>query len=235
MTFSVRSTIRSYIVKVFGLRGLVFAKKFLPENRFLSKIRGVIHVGANSGFERHLYDAFGLRVLWVEPIPAVFEILSNNISSFPSQRALNYLVTAEDGKSYEFHIANNGGHSSSILDFSKHKEMFPEVTYTETVTLTGARLATLMKNEGIDVSQYDALVLDTQGSECSILRGASDILGQFRFVKVEVADFEAYENCCQIGELSEFMSSHGYRENHRSVFCQKDGIGTYFDVLYQRQ
>lgn len=42
------------------------------ENSFLSKGRGVIHVGANAGQERELYAAFGLHVIWIEPIPDVF-------------------------------------------------------------------------------------------------------------------------------------------------------------------
>jgi FkbM family methyltransferase len=206
----------------------------MPKNRFLGKIRGVIHIGANDGDERDLYAAFGLRVLWIEPIPEVFETLARNISAFPSQRAVKYLVTAEDGKECQFHIANHGGQSSSILELSKHKDMFPDVFYTQTITLSGNRLGTLLDREGIDISQYEGLILDTQGTECDILRGASGIISRFRYVSVEVPNFEAYENCCQIGELAAFMSESGFREHYRRCFKHKDGVGTYFEVLYRR-
>jgi FkbM family methyltransferase len=93
------------------------------EHSYLRKVRGVIHVGANEGQERDLHAAFGLNVIWIEPIREVFQVLRDNISELQAQRALNYLVTDEDGKEYEFHIANNGGSSSSILDLSRHKEM----------------------------------------------------------------------------------------------------------------
>src|SRR5215472_4628952 len=38
---------------------------------FLRGVSGVIHVGANTGQERELYEKFGLHVVWIEPIPEV--------------------------------------------------------------------------------------------------------------------------------------------------------------------
>ena len=51
-------------------------------DRFLRKVSGVIHVGANAGQERELYAKFGLRVIWIEPIPEVFEKLKMNVAKF---------------------------------------------------------------------------------------------------------------------------------------------------------
>lgn len=70
---------------------------FAPDpNRFLRTARGVVHVGANVGQERALYDRYGLEVLWIEPIPDVFATLAANIAGFPRQRALECLVTDRD-------------------------------------------------------------------------------------------------------------------------------------------
>jgi hypothetical protein len=77
-------------------------------------------------------------------------------------------------------------------------------------------------------------VLDTQGSELMILKGATTMLPQLRFVKVEVPDFESYEGCCLSSELGEFMCAHGFRERQRDGFNSIRGVGTYFDVLYER-
>jgi hypothetical protein len=68
-----------------------------------------------------------------------------------------------------------------------------------------------------------------------ILKGATTIPPQFRVVKVEVPDFESYTGCCRRSELSDFMSAHGFRERRRDEFDSIPGVGTYFDVLYQRQ
>src|SRR6516225_11709594 len=96
----------------------------------LKKSRGVIHVGANDGEERHWYDGYGLKVVWIEPIPDVFERLVENIRDFPDQRAINALITNEDGALCTLHISNNSGHSSSILDLHLHKDIWPEVSFT---------------------------------------------------------------------------------------------------------
>ncbi len=96
------------------------------EHSYLWKAHGIIHIGANAGQERELYAAFGLYVMWIEPIPEVFEALRLNISEFPKQRAYNYLVAGDDGKEYTLHIADNAGASSSTLDLSKHTAMYPQ-------------------------------------------------------------------------------------------------------------
>jgi len=232
----VRSRISALICKLFGNRFYLALKyRNRPETSFLRKVHGVIHVGANVGQERFLYDAFDLEVLWIEPIPGIFEKLMNNIAPFPKQHAMNCLVTAEDDKEYQFHISNNEGESSSVLSLSKHKEIWPEVTYTKTIALSGVTLATLIARNRIDLAQFDALVLDTQGSEYEVLRGAISILGSVRFIKVEVPNFEAYEGCCRLEELTAFMSAHGFREVCRIPFSHKEGVGTYFDILYRRE
>ena len=206
----------------------------LPENSFLARARGVIHIGANAGQERELYAAFGLDVVWIEPIPEIFEILKSNISQYPKQRAFNYLVADEDGREHTLHIADNDGASSSILEFSKHSDMYPYIAYKGSMSLESMTLSSILSTENVDVGKFDALVLDTQGSELKILTGAVPLLPKFSFVRVEVPDFESYKGCCQIGELSAFMLSNGFRERSRHQILHKPGIGTYFDVVYER-
>ena len=74
-------------------------------DRFLKKVTGLIHVGANSGQERNLYQKHGLRVIWIEPIPEVFQKLTANLNGYPAQRAFQYLVTDKDDSECTFHIA----------------------------------------------------------------------------------------------------------------------------------
>jgi FkbM family methyltransferase len=207
---------------------------YQPEHSFLRKVRGLIHVGANEGQERDFYAAFGLDVIWIEPIPEVFAALKSNIARFPKQRAFNYLVADEDEKECAFHIADNSGASSSILEMARVTEMYPHIAYERTIRLKSSTLESIVSRECIDVRHFDALVLDTQGSELRILKGAATLLPAFKFVKVEAPDFESYRGCCKIDEVSAFMSLHGFRERGRHTITQTRGIGTYFDVLYER-
>jgi FkbM family methyltransferase len=232
---SIRTFIGDAVRSVLGRRlYLRLRAGSLPEHSYLRRVRGVIHIGANEGQERDLYAALGMNVIWIEPIPEVFRVLKHNISEFPKQRAFNYLVMDENGKEYEFHISNHAGASSSILDFSKLREMWPDITYTNTVKVTGFTLRRILELEHLDLGGFDALVLDTQGSEHKILLGATDLLANFKFIKVEVPDFESYKGCCKIDELSSFMFTNGFHEQARFPFMSVPNVGTYFDVLYKQ-
>jgi hypothetical protein len=123
------SRVRNWISRVF---------RILKKNpdRFLNHVSGIVHVGANTGQERELYESLGLHVLWVEPIPEVFTQLETNIARFRNQRALQALVTDVDDREYEFHIANNGGASSSILELKQHRDIWPGVEYTRAFKVT---------------------------------------------------------------------------------------------------
>jgi FkbM family methyltransferase len=206
-----------------------------PESRFLRHASGVIHVGANTGQERFLYRLFGLRVIWVEPIPEVFARLSSKIARFSKQRAIQSLVTDRDDQEYEFHVASNNGASSSILDFDQHKDIWPEVTYERTIALRSKTLASLVRDEGIDLDEYDALVIDTQGSELLVLEGAEPILEHFTYVKAEVPDFESYAGCCKLEDVEAFLTARGFAEHVRQQFAERSAGGSYYDVVYKRE
>jgi len=57
-----------------GLKLKLFRREESPDV-FLDRVKGVIHVGANTGQERLIYESRQLNVFWVEPIPNVYEIL----------------------------------------------------------------------------------------------------------------------------------------------------------------
>jgi FkbM family methyltransferase len=209
-------------------------RTFFPLDAFLRSVSGVIHVGANTGQERALYAKYHLDVVWIEPIPPVFEQLVFNLAGFPKQRAYRYLLTDQDDREHVLHIASNQGASSSILPLAEHRKMWPEIFYANDISLKSTTLSSFLAKEGLDLAGFQALVLDTQGSELMVLKGATTVLPRFRFVKAEVADFESYTGCCQIRELGEFMSAHGFRQRRRDGFSSIPGVGTYFDVLYER-
>jgi len=201
---------------------------------FLYKVNGVIHIGANVGQERAIYAKHDLRVAWVEPIPDVFEQLRENLKPFPKQRAYQYLLTKEDGREYTLHIANNVGASSSILQFAKHREMWPDVAYVGEIKLRGVTFGTFVEKEHLRLADYQALVLDTQGSELMILKGATDLLVNFRFIKVEVANFESYVDCCQLTAMDEFIRENGFRKRQQDKLHSLRHVGTYYDVTYEK-
>ncbi len=212
-------------------RGLVDRTPF---KGFLRGVRGVIHVGAHVGQERERYSQYGLHVLWVEPLPDHFALLQRNIAAFPRQRAIQCLLTDQDDVEYPFHVTSNAGGSSSILPLDMHKDIWPDVTTTRTVTLRSKTLPTALREHQVDVSAYDALVMDTQGSELLVLLGAAPLLRAFGYIKAEVADFEAYTGCCQLSQVASYLADNGFREHARNVIAQHPGGGRYFDIVFKR-
>jgi FkbM family methyltransferase len=201
---------------------------------FLDHVTGVIHIGANLGQEGPTYARKNLKVLWVEPIPEIFERLVGNISGYPDQLAAQALLLDEDGKNVTLHIANNDGASSSILAFKDHQQIWPDVHYVDEISLQSRTLPSLLDDLGLPVSNYQALVMDTQGSELLIVKGATAILGGIKYIKTEVPDFEAYSGCPSLLEFTTFMRSLGFRLACKCAFASSPGHGTYFDVVYEK-
>ena len=202
---------------------------------FLPTLRGVVHVGANTGQERRIYDSYRLPVLWIEPIPEVFARLEKNIASYPDQRALCALLAELDGRSVDFHVASNDGASSSMLAPRAHKALWPEVGFTPPVRMTTSTLPSVLAAAGLDIARYNGLVMDTQGSELLVLQGAESMLHRFDIVKTVAADFEAYKDCCQLRELGDFMAAHGFDEVARRRFPKLEPGQAYYDVVFRRR
>lgn len=214
-----------------------FGRRKKPwDYELLKNSMGVIHIGANEGGEAGRYASYGLAVLWFEPIPDVYGTLVKNLKTYPNQTAINGLVTDKDGETYSFNIASNNGASSSILDFADHSKIngWESVHYTHSLDIKGFTLPTHLKRAGVGASDFDALVMDTQGSELLILQGALPIIRNFKHIVTEVPDFNAYQGCPQLDEIKAFLRRNGFKESSRRKFASEGGVGAYYDVLFRR-
>lgn len=200
---------------------------------FLGKSKGIIHIGANEGQERAQYAKHNLAVVWIEPIPESFARLKANIEPFPNQRAFQYLLAADSGR-YRLNISSNNGESSSILDLARHREVWPSVDYVSQIEMVSVTLPQLLAKENIDVPAYDTIVLDTQGSELMILQGAAAVLKNFQYIRTEAADFEAYAGGATVSQIRDFLGAHGFRLQTSKEFMHKRGVGSYYELLFQR-
>jgi FkbM family methyltransferase len=205
-------------------------------NEYLEDCHGVIHVGANEGQEREFYARHGLSVVWIEPIPEVYERLVSNIAPFPNQRAIRALITDKDGDNCVLHVSNNDGQSSSILGLHMHRDIWPEVHYIREIAVTSATLPSVLSKAGVNAEDYDALILDTQGSELLVLRGAESLLPQFRYLQVEAADFESYKGGATVKQIVQFLSQRGFRLRRKESFYPMERHpegGRSFELLFK--
>jgi FkbM family methyltransferase len=202
-------------------------------DKWLNDVKAIVHVGANIGQEAAHYAERGLRVLWIEPIPSVFLDLKSNIKPYPMQVAYEALLADETGKTVKLHLASNNGASSSIFEMGKGlNETWPEIEYVDHLDLKTLTLDDVLAKDQL---VYDGMVLDTQGSELLVLRGARSSLQNFKYIKTEAVDFELYKGACTERDLIEFLGTRGFRVLRRDIFARTpDGSGECSDLLFRQ-
>jgi FkbM family methyltransferase len=194
--------------------------------RHAIKPKGVLHCGGNIGEEAKVYDELGIRKqIWIEGNPEIFLKLKQNINYNPQAVALNYVV-GDENKPVTFHIANNAGQSSSVLELGTHKIQHPDVHYIADINTTMHRLDSLE----LDLSDIDLLVADLQGAELMMLRGMGDLLNQFKYAYLEVNKADVYTGCGQIDSLDLFMLANKFVRVETGRW-----IGDWTDALYLKK
>lgn len=123
---------------------------------------------------------------------------------------LNYLVTNEDGKEYEFNIASNNGHSSSIYPMKEHKEIWKDVKELRKEKLISSRMSTIVKENNINLLDYQVLIVDVQGAELEVLKSFDGNIKHFEMIEVEVSQRELYEGQVLFDELNTYLESMGF-------------------------
>lgn len=206
---------------------LIPFNQLFPRHQIHSK--GVLHIGASEGQEAPEYARQGIQeMLFIEAIPSVYNVLKEKISQYPRAIALNECIGDEDGKEVQFHIANNGGQSSSYLEFGTHKQQHPTVDFIETVTMFTKRIDTIYNDLLIPKDKYDFLNIDLQGCELFALKGMGDLLWNFKYAYIEINTAEVYKGCAQVGEIDSYLGKFGFRGYDTRM------VGNWGDKFYKR-
>jgi FkbM family methyltransferase len=141
---------------------------------------------------------------FVEPDSDNFKKLADKAP--PSSALFRTALGETEGESV-FHVASNSGQSSSILKPAAHLKEFPGIKFPKTCKVPVRRLDSLP----LDFRLFDLLVLDVQGAELAVLRGAGEILQHFKAIITEFHEEEFYEGCALLSQLDLFLIPRGYR------------------------
>lgn len=166
-------------------------------------VTGVIQVGAHYGQEYHDYAACGIKpVLFIEPCSKAFSVLEQTFAQTPGV----VLFQSACGADYSTGTMNvelaNQGMSNSLLKPAKHLNQYPSIQFLET-----EEVCIMPLDEIVDHLQFhgNMLVMDVQGYELEVLKGATETLKHIDYIYTEVNRDEVYEGCARIEQLDEYL------------------------------
>jgi FkbM family methyltransferase len=182
-------------------------------NYDFSKVSGIIHVGAHEGQELDSYlESFGKDIYthWFEPDPNVFEVLYRKVFDRPRTHIYNFALGSNAGTSKMWIDIKGNGESSSLMEPKKILEIYPHLEFIEGTTI---HIKTL---DEFEIKNSNVLVIDAQGFELEVLKGAQKTLTLIDHIFSEVNQEEMYEGCPTFDDIHTHLTNLGFslKENY---------------------
>jgi len=177
--------------------------------KFDLKITGVAHAGAHVGQEVEMYVNYGIKDIFLfEPQKETFQNLLRSMLKFQKQginvQCFNHAL-GPTKKTTSLHRSSNNGGSSSLLAPKDHITIYPEVQFTDSEEVQVERL------DDIALPKVNFLVMDVQGYELEVLKGATSRLSHIDYIYTEVNQLQLYEGGVLIDELDAFLSKFNFK------------------------
>jgi len=176
-------------------------------------VRGVYHIGAHTLEESDVYWNMGTNnVLWFEANKDLCDEYNSKLVGYTEDtkpKLFNLLLSDTDDKEIEFHIMNHR-ECSSTLKMKTHLIHTPYVTIAKTIMMKTIRMETFIKNNSIDISKYNFINTDVQGTELNVLKGFGDVLNTIDYIYTEVNTAELYAGCCLMNEIDDYLHPYGF-------------------------
>jgi FkbM family methyltransferase len=176
-------------------------------NSLITASNGIIHIGAHFGQEAEYYHSVNKKVIWIEALPEVYEILKTQIKQYPNQKAYCALLGARKSNKVKFYLSNNNFSASSFYKLSPNSG-FNNVEIKGEVELPCVRLDSLL-HENV-VKGFNHWVLDVQGAELEVLKGAGKLIYYIFSIQVEVSTRITYLNGTKYKDLKDFLGKVGF-------------------------
>ena len=197
--------------------------------------KGIIHLGAHLAEELEDYLEFNLKkVVWVEGNPRLYDDLKNRISG-TEHVAISSLLSDIDGTPMKFNIAKNNYNgnyqSSSVLEFGSHEKNHPHIVMEDSMILETKTINTLLKENNLDINDYDFVNLDLQGYELPVIKGFGNNIEKIKYIYTEVNTGEVYKNCTKIEDLDEYLRAYGFSRIETSMTDADWGDALYIKKL----
>lgn len=208
-------TWKVFLQKILAQKGIYVTKKLHPNDftivtRILQELikdaKGVLHIGAHLGQEASFYEKCKVPVIWFEASPHIFPKLQENIKDYKNQRAILQLLGDQNDILVKFRISSNDGASSSIYDISPTENSL--FTFEESIDLKMKRLDSIPETQQIKSLKH--WVIDVQGAEIAVLKGAGDLINYCNSIFIEVKRTSTYIGGSTWSEIVTFLREKGF-------------------------
>jgi len=161
------------------------------------------------------YDTLGLSKIWsrglicaFEPVPILYKALCARVMSQANVKTYNLALGEKDTNISMYVSDGESNASSSILKPSKHIELFPGVSFDNTISVRMKSIQTWAQEERI--TSIDLMWLDMQGYEVNALRGMGTLLKQVRVIYTELCRDELYQGLTTREAYIDFLKTSGF-------------------------
>lgn len=188
------------------------------------QVGDVIHVGAHWGQEYDDYKAVGANhVLFIEPCDKAFRVLQERFGNNDDVTLFQSACGSEFSIEQMYTEEDNTGMSNSLLQPVKHLQQHPNIKFTGLEEVEVRRLDEIIEHLSFS---GNFLVMDCQGFELEVLKGATETLDQVDYIYTEVNRDEVYKGCAKIEQLDEYLK--GFTR------VETKWAGNWGDAIYTR-
>jgi FkbM family methyltransferase len=151
---------------------------------------GVIHIGIHDGDEIEIYNNLNIKnIICFEPMPEAIEVFR---SRFPYQDIQPLALSSASGVR-SFFVTNDGRQSQTSSFFDIRPEYINMTGgIKDIINVDTIRFDEWYKDNNINLSNYDTLIIDTQGSELEVLQGFGNLLSIFKYFIIECSEKAIY-------------------------------------------
>jgi len=178
-----------------------------------TKIKTIAYVGANDGqIAVDIDDAFpGISFYLIEPVPHIFNSLVRKIDGRKNMHAVN--MAAGNQCTYQEMYVDSFGPASSLLPYQPiATEEFPFLGKQEMVRVETCPLDKILIEQR--AKPIDMIIMDVQGYEDIVLKGAEQTLDQCKAVVSELSLQPLYKNSSVFDSVYQVLIAKGFRLNY---------------------
>lgn len=183
-------------------------------HHFIGDSAVILEAGAADGEDTFvLANCFSKgTVIALEPVPKAMEKCKKRTSHLQNVIRIQAALSDVSGAQQLYvssGTSNSATDSSSLLTPSLHKDLHPEISFDESLTVDCFTLDDLIEHYGLP--QPNVLWLDLQGMELRVLEASPKTVANAQIILAEGSRTALYSGAAEYSQLSRFLVDSGFK------------------------